>query len=845
MINRPNRHTECVCQKIGWRFSETDNTNFQSMGSLSMMALLLMLLGSAANAGDAAKPYHIPAQPLGGALLQFAAESRLELIVKSDKLRGFKSAGLDGNATTAQALSQLLQGSGMTYRFVDANTVTIEPPPSNFIKTANAEDNQGTQTGGEGQMMPKVTVEADAENDPYDPTNTTDPYNKSYAVSNATTATKTDTPIMETPMSIQVMPRTVMQDQQAVRLSDVTKNVSGVQALSGAGDFYDQFLIRGFDSATNIYRLRNGARIPNMTFEMANIDRVDVLKGPASILYGRIEPGGLINAVTNKPLASPYYALQQQFGSFDFYRTTLDATGPLLKDKSLLYRLDFAYQSSDSYRDFMGKERKFFAPSLTWRPTDALELNLNVEYRDDDTVFDPGVPAIIDPANPSNGRPANVPRNRSYIVPGSTESFKGPLVEFNWSYLFNENWKIRNGITATFVENGYIETFPLGVTNKSLPLFLSVGNSHRHNYAAYLDLNGKFESFGIKHNLLIGADTYYDRTTFDQFDADILQINDIYNPVYPQVNIGKLKSTAHNDVQDYRNEWYGIYFQDQLTLFNNLHLLGGGRYDWATVSNGTAFGNNVSLNDVTMTSQHEGKFTPRFGILYQPQSWVSLYGNYVESFGANNGRSSLGGKPFAPQHATQFEGGIKTELLDGKLTGSLAYFHITKENLLTRNFGSTDPRDQRAIGEARSQGIEIDLSGNITDQLSLITTYAFTDARITKDFSGTQGNRLRLAPEHAASFWLKYEPFERFSLGTGVQIVGKREGNTANTFRLPGYALWNAMAAYRFDLNKTHLTAQVNINNILNKNYYLGDSFEIGGLPGAPINVMGSLRLEY
>lgn len=182
-----------------------------------------------------------------------------------------------------------------------------------------------------------------------------------------------------------------------------------------------------------------------MTFETANLDRVEVLKGPASILYGRIEPGGLINAVTLKPLSEPYYALSQQFGSYDLYRTTIDATGPLTADGSLLYRLDFAYLNKGSYRDFMGKERKFIAPSPTWKPTDALEFNLNVEYRDDDTVFDPGIP-VVSGVNGAKGHLADVPRNRSYIVPGSTESFKGPLVEFNWSYHFNDDWKIRNGI---------------------------------------------------------------------------------------------------------------------------------------------------------------------------------------------------------------------------------------------------------------------------------------------------------------------------------------------------------------------------------------------------------------
>ncbi|NOS75235.1 MAG: TonB-dependent receptor [Methyloglobulus sp.] len=806
-----------------------------------IMAFITLILCGKVSAESIRQQYHIPAQPLNSALMRFASDANLELLYTADKLRAFKTGGLDGSMTPAQAISKLLQGSGMTYRFVDAKTVTVETPDANFRKTADVEETPEAQSSGSDTTLPKVTVEADY--DPNDPYNTSDPYNKSYSATDATTATKTDTPIMETPASIQVVPRAVANDQQAIRLQDITKNVSGVQQTSGFGDFYDQFLIRGFDSGTDIYRLRNGARVPNMTFETANLDRVEVLKGPASILYGRIEPGGLINAVTRKPLSESYYALSQQFGSYDLYRTTLDATGPLTADGSLLYRLDFAYLNKGSYRDFMGKERKFIAPSLTWKPTDALEFNLNVEYRDDDTVFDPGIP-VVSGVNGAKGHLADVPRNRSYIVPGSTESFKGPLVEFNWSYHFNDDWKIRNGITATFVDNKYIETFPLGVGNKgSLPLFLSTGNSIRDNYTAYFDVNGHFETLGIKHNVLIGADTYYERTTFDQFDVSDLQINNIFNPVYPQVDVAALRRTPHNDVQDNRGEWYGVYFQDQLTFFDKLHLLLGGRYNWANISSGSAFGGGVSLSDITLDTLRAEKFTPRAGIVYQVAPWLSLYGNYVESFGGNNGRSA-NGQPFAPQTATQYEGGIKTEFLDGKLTGNLAFYHITKENLLTRDTNSTDPRFQRAIGEARSQGIEFDLNGKLNDQISLIATYAFNDARITKD-SDNQGNRLRFAPEHSASFWVKYEPIERFSLGTGVYLAGQRQGNTANTFSLPGYARWDAMAAYRFDVGKSHLTAQVNVNNILNKSYFHGDVYEIGGLPAEPLTVLGSLRLEY
>ncbi|MGH8614869.1 MAG: TonB-dependent siderophore receptor [Gammaproteobacteria bacterium] len=187
-----------------------------------------------------------------------------------------------------------------------------------------------------------------------------------YTVPNASTATKTDTPIMETPVSIQVVPRQVLQDQQAIRIEDAVKNVSGVQTSFNYGtENYPDFFIRGFNTNATVFR--NGFRAYG-DFGTANLERIEVLKGPASVLYGRIEPGGLINLVNKRPLFSPYYSIQQQFGSYDLYRTTIDATGPLLSDSSLAYRFNLEYLDKNSFRDFVSTERIFVAPSLTWPP---------------------------------------------------------------------------------------------------------------------------------------------------------------------------------------------------------------------------------------------------------------------------------------------------------------------------------------------------------------------------------------------------------------------------------------------------------------------------------------------
>jgi iron complex outermembrane receptor protein len=213
-----------------------------------------------------------------------------------------------------------------------------------------------------------------------------------------TTATKTDTPIFDLPVSIQVVPREVLDDRQVIRLEDALQTVSGVVPFAGGGSAFDSPRIRGFEAFRNIYRDGfRGRFFGNYIQSTAHLNRVEVLKGPASVLYGRMEPGGLVNQVSKQPLATPYYSRQQQFGSFDLYRTTLDAAGPLTEDQSLLYRVNFEYLDSGSFRDFVGAETVFVAPVLTWNLSDRTHITLNLQYQHSDRVTDRGLVAIGDP----------------------------------------------------------------------------------------------------------------------------------------------------------------------------------------------------------------------------------------------------------------------------------------------------------------------------------------------------------------------------------------------------------------------------------------------------------------
>lgn len=797
-----------------------------SNANLFWTAAGLCLAVQTATAEERLIDFNIPPQPTASALNALAAQSDLQMLFDREALKSSYSGGVSGRFTARQALQKLLEQTGLTYTFTAEDAVAIR-----------AADNRSGATS-----LPAVNVTGKAIR------NDIDPYNTAYNRTRASTATKTDTPIMETPMTVQVIPQQVMKDQQVVTVEDAVKNVSGVQRSWGYGALYDHFYLRGFStSMAGVYR--NGFRMQTYSAETANVESIDILKGPAAMLYGRSDAGGLVNVVTKKPLDYAYYSLQQQFGSYDFYRTSLDATGPLNDDKSLLYRFNLAYTGDNSFRDFVSTDRIFIAPSLTWRPSDATEVNLNFEYKRNNFVLDQGIPAL----NGSN-RPANVPISRVYHEPQSNANVDDYVVDLNWSHQFNDAWKLRNGFIAT-IQDYNLETVVAPFVrpdNMHLGRFANFTNTWRHSYGAFVDLTGKFDTFGVQHEVLVGADWF----EYSQQNAGSFRLTtdlDIFNPVYGTVDFNQnrmLRDTASNSFFKGDDEWFGVYFQDQITLWNKLHILGGGRHDWARAKTGFSA---LSASAINQAVTDTARFQPRVGVVYQAADWLSMYGNYIESLGSNNGITSSG-TALQPELAEQFEAGIKTEFFDGRLSSTLAYFHIDKLNIRTADLSTPDLFDQVAIGKARSQGLELDVKGQVSDNLSLIATYALTDARIIKNYDGNEGKRLPNVPENSGSLWAKYDfngtPLDGFSLGSGVYMVGKREGDNANTLKLPGYARWDAMAAYRFNIGKTRLTAQLNVNNILDKFYYKTTDV-IDGNPrgrisvGEPLMLMGSIKLEY
>jgi iron complex outermembrane receptor protein len=764
--------------------------------------------------------------------------------------------------------------------------VTLERQPES-IKAANSSDSDTT--------LPKVTVEADSENPYDDPTWQTDPYNTDYVLPKATAGTKTNTPVMETPLNVQVISKQVLKDQQVISLDKALRNVSGV-TTSGTTSLQGGFtpntgqslFLRGFKTDTIF---RNGFRMDGNTFgngaQFANIESVEVLKGSAAILYGRVEPGGMVNTVTKQPRATPYYSLNQQFGSYDLYRTSIDATGPLTKDDTLLYRVNTSFQSNNSYRDLVSGENVFFAPTLKWNISPRTQATLEFEYNRQLSS------AATEVLPVKKGKIVDIPHHLNFGErnPVKTENI---FVGFNWSHQFNDDWSIKHQIAFKEQDSlqglsAYPIDFNAFVPNK-VGRFVNFGRSTTDTVATNLDLTGHFKTWGLEHTLLLGGDYYrFDSFSDNSFGHLFSLIGipgfapgsfiDFNNPIHPGSNFDSTVDGRQTGIVGTDN--YGLYLQDQIKLPYDVHVMGGLRYQYVhSTSKNADTTLDASGAFAPNPPQTDDAVTPRVGLLWQPKKWLSLYSNYVENFGANTGvrtfvQGSIVGKPVPAQSGQQWEVGTKIELFDGRLRASLAYYDLKKQNVPVSDFEQTHqcgggPGSCNLLaGEVRSRGPELDIQGEILPGWKVIATYANQDVRITKgtensannptsSISFIPGNRLQYVPRNVGSFWTTYEvqqgDLKSFKIGGGVNLEDSRV-NTRNDQKSTGFVLVGLMTGYSFDLGKqAKINLQLNIDNLLNKNYYTNtlSATDVGQTNGTavatfstPRTFMGSINVEY
>lgn len=659
-------------------------------------------------------------------------------------------------------------------------------------------------------------------------------------------ATRTDTPIHETPQSVQVVSRQFLDDISASRLDDTLDHVSGVSRQNNFGGLWDNIALRGFagNENTGMSLLRNGFannRGFNAPRDLANIDHIEFLKGPSSALYGNSEPGGTINLVTKKPQFKSAHTVDATAGSYDLYRTTLDSTAALTNN--LAYRLNVSLEDAGSFRDHIDSQRQLIAPALTWVLNKDTLLTYDGEYLRQKAPLDRGIASI-------NGN-VNAMNYSSFIGNPSDGdiTMENQTHQIGLEHHFSDDWSVRTGVVYknNTLSGLATEIRPFtNITTDSANLRRRYRDYKSNDLSFQGDMNGKFDLAGYSHSLLIGTEVY--QYTIDSLMHNLnnaVRVDNLSSTPTYTVLLNGLGAAVTN--QDNTQKGVAFYAQDEIKLSDKWRVLGGLRWD------DVSFESFNRLNSTT-TKQQDYALSPRIGITYLIDPEWTLYTTSGKSFRPNTGTDAQG-NTFEPEKSLSFEGGVKYESMNKSVGATLSLYQIVKENVLT----GTDANGiyTAPAGEVRSRGIEFDISGKLTEQIRVSANYALTDAKVTEDDGGAvdfatstiynlTGMELSNVPRHSGGITAVWEngtsSMGKYGIGGSVRYIGERQGNVINSFTLDDYITANLFSYWHIN---TNMMLKVSIENITDEKY-IQSSYDRSWLtPGTPRVISANIAYKF
>jgi len=651
-------------------------------------------------------------------------------------------------------------------------------------------------------------------------------------------ATRTDTAIEDIPQSISVISAQVLEDLDVARIDHAMDFAGGVVRGNNFGGLQiSGYTVRGFTTG-EIYR--NGFpanRGTSTSPDASSVERVEVLKGPSSGLYGRSDPGGLVNIVTKRPQQDPFTHIRASAGSWDRYRTALDINRPLDSGGKILTRLNLAVEDNGSFRDHVEQQRQVVSPSLTWHMNTKTHLQLDAEIVRNDSIYDRGI-------SPVNGDPSVMNRKRFLGEPNDGKMRNNnQMLQASLEHWLPNDWKLR-------LANQYWRGHLRGTTSENqlpaAPNFDTVRRRTRqrdfqwHGNMTQLDLVGSFTLVGMQHQFLFGFEheTHTNGSTFWQSNYPPSYAIDINNPIYggPKPTVITQTSSAST------TEIWGLNLQDQIAITEKLRGQIGVR-----IENYQLDGRNL-ITGTSNPHQEKDIATPRVGLVYEILPSINLFGSAAKSF-KPNGVDELGDSR-KPEEGIGYELGTKFEILGGRLGGTLGLFHITKENVLTNNpdYPANSIIQQVPIGEQRSRGFDMQVSGHISKGIRIIAAYAWIDAEVSKSNNPNlpAGRDLAGIPRHSGSVMGVYQ-FQRgllkdSEIGASLFYVGTRASSTdANRYDVSDYTTVNFFLRYKPSEN---LSIGLNLNNLGDERYYeriFGNTWLV---PGEPLNFSINVSLK-
>lgn len=667
--------------------------------------------------------------------------------------------------------------------------------------------------------------------------NTTAEATNGYQPLNTSTATLTNMPMLDIPQVVNTVSDKVLADQHATTLDEALYNVSNVVQTNTLGGTQDAFVRRGFGANRDGSIMTNGLRTVLPRSFNAATERVEVLKGPASTLYGILDPGGLINVVTKRPEKTFGGSISATSSSFGGGTGQVDVTGPI-EGTRLAYRLTGEYQDEDYWRNFGNERSTFIAPSLTWFGDDAT-VTVLYSHRDYKTPFDRGT--IFDL---NTKQPVNVDRKTRFDEPFNVTDGQSDLAQLNAEYRLNSQWTAKFDYSYTQDKYSDNQARVMAYDSKTGTLTRRVDatqGSTQRMHSTRADLQGNVDIAGFYNEILTGVSyENYDLLRTDMMRCKNVKGFNIYNPVYGKLDECTTVSAADSD-QTLKQESYSAYAQDALYLTDKWIAVAGLRYQYYTQYAGKGRPFNVN------TDSRDEQWTPKLGLVYKLTPAVSLFANYSQTFMPQSSIASyIGDLP--PETSNAYEVGAKFDLFDG-VTANIALFDIHKRNVLyTESIGGETIA--KTAGRVRSQGVEVDLAGSLTENTNIIASYGYTDAKVLED-PDYAGKPLPNVPRHTGSLFLTYDIHNAFAgntltLGGGGHGVSRRSATNGADYYLPGYFVADAFAAYKMKLQYP-VTLQVNVKNLFDKTYYTSSiaTNNLGNQIGDPREVQFTVKMEF
>ncbi|WP_295721475.1 TonB-dependent receptor [Mucilaginibacter sp.] len=665
---------------------------------------------------------------------------------------------------------------------------------------------------------------------------------------------------MDLPQSAMVISSNTLVQQQSIRLSDVIRNVNGVYLYTARGNTQETFGARGYNfSSTNMFK--NGFRINSgVVPEVSSLDRIEVLKGSAALLYGNVAPGGILNMVTKKPLFEQGGKVSMTYGSYDLYRPSFDVYGPI--SSKLAYRVNGTYEKANSFRDHVKSEREYINPSFLYKVSDKTTIIVEGDYLNYNFTPDFGTGQI-------NNVIANVPRNRYLGASWSTGNTKQSTATATINHQINSLWQISGGINYQHFNRQY------QTTERVLPnatgdwgRTLNRAKTLEDYYTGQFNVTGQFNTGSIKHNILVGVDADRYNNTAYTYVATVNKVSSywdqgttIKSAVYDTINIFNVDKYNLRTDKPVMNPFYsiltktnrfGAYFNDLISVSDKVKVLAGIRWSYQYIAPTAVTNYYLPALAAPASSKTDKAFSPRVGIVYKPINNTSLFASYSNSFITNTG-TDVNNNPLSPSLVDQFEAGIKNDFLNGNLAINVTAYRIINNNLAqTAPFladGTTvniNTNIKELVGQTKSDGVELDIAGHPVKGLDLLAGYSYTNARYSKTStsvgSNIAGQPLINVPKHtanASAFYNFYNGDLRgFKVGASVYYLGNRIAGNANTVgqsqtisrlvNVSGFTTVDASVGYTY--KKISIIGKVsNIGNVLNYNVH--ENYSINPIP--------------